>query len=176
MQVEIRRARPGDAAALALVGRATFLETYAGQLAADNILDHCAREHAPERYAGWLADGASLIWIAEAARGGAPVGYAVIAAPDLPVATGPGDLEVKRFYLLGRLHGQGVGRRLMQTAAAGAYAAGARRLLLGVFSANARAIAFYARQGFSQAGVRKFRVGEGVYDDLVLARCLSEGV
>jgi len=42
--------------------------------------------------------------------------------------------------------------------------------MLGLFSANARAIAFYARQGFVQAGVRSFRAGQGVYDDLVLAR------
>ena len=175
MHVEIRRAGPDDAEALALVGRATFLETYAGQLQAVDIIAHCAHEHAAERYAAWLRDPRHLIWIVEATHGRAPVGYAVAAPPDLPVATGPDDLELKRFYVLGRLHGQGPGRRLMAAVAAGAQAAGARRLLLGVFSANARAIAFYARQGFSQAGVRRFRVGEGVYDDLVLARAL-EGV
>lgn len=173
MDVDIRRAGPDDAEALALAGRATFLETYAGQLEAADIIAHCAHEHAPERYAAWLADARHLIWIAEAARGRAPLGYAVVAPPDLPVATAADDLELKRFYVLSRLHGQGLGRRLMEAVAAGAHAAGARRLLLGVFSANTRAIAFYARQGFSQAGVRRFRVGEGVYDDLVLARVLE---
>ncbi|CAN7243922.1 GNAT family N-acetyltransferase [Phenylobacterium sp. LjRoot219] len=175
MDVEIRRAGPDDAAALALVGQATFLETYAGQLERENILAHCAHEHAAARYAGWLADGVSQVWIAETTHGRAPVGYAVVAAADLPVALAADDLELKRFYLLSRLHGQGHGARLMETVAADARASGARRLLLGVFSANTRAIAFYARQGFTQAGVRKFRVGEGVYDDLVLARLLAEG-
>jgi diamine N-acetyltransferase len=175
MDVEIRRAGPGDAAALALIGQATFLESYAGQLPAENILAHCAHEHAAARYAAWLADADSQVWIAEAARGRAPVGYAVITAPDLPVATAAGDLELKRFYLLSRWHGRGVGAQLMARVAAGAREAGAGRLLLGVFTGNTRAIAFYARQGFAQAGARKFRVGEGVYDDLVLARSFGEG-
>jgi hypothetical protein len=35
-----------------------------------------------------------------------------------------------------------------------------------------RALSFYARQGFSQAGVQKFRVGSQVFDDLVLSRSL----
>lgn len=135
MHVEIRRAGPDDAAALALVGRATFLETYAGQLDVANILAHCAHEHAPERYAAWLADDGYRIWLAEAAQGRAPLGYAVVAAPDLPVATGPGDVELKRFYVLSRLHGQGLGWRLMEAVAADARAIDAQRLLLGVFSA-----------------------------------------
>ena len=45
-------------------------------------------------------------------------------------------------------------------------------MTLGVFGGNARAIAFYARQGYVEAGVRKFRVGANEYDDLVLARAL----
>jgi ribosomal protein S18 acetylase RimI-like enzyme len=174
MLVNIRPARPDDAAALALVGQASFLETYAGQLPAADILAYCADDHGVDRYAGWLAERGCRIWMVEAAEGGAPVGYAVVADPDLPVATDACDLELKRFYLLGRLHGQGLGARFMRSVVEDARAAGARRLLLGVFSANAQAIAFYARQGFTQAGVRKFRVGEGVYDDLVLARSLVE--
>lgn len=173
MDIEIRRAAPGDAAALALVGQGTFLETYAGQLQLAHILAHCAHEHAAPRYAGWLADAAQLVWIAEAAEGRAPVGYAIVAAPDLPTPLQPGDLELKRLYALHRLHGTGLGARLMAHAIAAAQAAGASRLLVGVFAANTRANAFYARQGFVLAGVRKFRVGEGVYDDLVLARTLT---
>jgi ribosomal protein S18 acetylase RimI-like enzyme len=172
--VKIRPARREDAAALALIGQASFLETYAGQLPAADILAHCADEHSVERYVGWLAGSDRSLWIVEAADGGAPVGYAVIGPSDLPVATDGRALELKRFYLLGRLHGHGLGARLMSEVLEGARAAGAQQLLLGVFSANAHAIAFYARQGFTQAGVRKFRVGQGVYDDLVLARRLVE--
>jgi GNAT superfamily N-acetyltransferase len=172
MQVEIRRAGPGDEAALALVGAATFLETYAHMIPCADMLAFCAQEHGAARYAEWLADGACRIWIAEAAETCAPVGYAVVTRPDLPIPTAADDLELKRLYALPRLHGSGLGPRLMACAITGATNAGARRLLVGVHSDNSRAIAFYARQGFVQAGKRRFRVGASVFDDLVLARPL----
>jgi ribosomal protein S18 acetylase RimI-like enzyme len=88
------------------------------------------------------------------------------------VPTGPDDLEVRRIYVLATLKGAGLGARLMATAVGAARAAGARRVLLGVHSGNTAANAFYARQGYVQAGVRKFKVGANVYDDLVLALAL----
>jgi ribosomal protein S18 acetylase RimI-like enzyme len=168
MDVTIRRCEPRDAAGLALVGQATFLETYAGSLDAADIFAHCATEHAPARYAAWLQDPAYGLWIAEADAGLAPVGYAVLAPPDVSEAS-PGDVELKRIYVFHRLHGSGVGPRLMSAAIAAAQARGALRLLVGVYDGNSRALAFYARQGFRPAGVRKFRVGAIVHDDPVLA-------
>ena len=106
--VTIRACSPSDAEALALVGRATFLESYAEVLPGADILAHCAAQHAPELYASWLAREDHGLWIAEAA-GGAPVGYVTLNPPDLPVETGPGDVEIKRIYLLSRYHGAGLG-------------------------------------------------------------------
>lgn len=171
MDVTIRACGPADAAALSLVGRATFLETYPLALAGADILHYCEHEHSPARYAGWLARDDHRLWIAEVPLG-APVGYAVVCPPDLPVAVDEGDLELKRIYALSRFHDSGLGRRLLAEAMAGAAAMGARRLLLGVYAGNDRALAFYRRQGFAQAGVRRFQVGGNVYDDLVLARPL----
>lgn len=167
--VAIRSCNPRDAEALALVGRATFLESYSEVLPGADILAHCATQHAPELYAAWLARDDHELWIAETA-GGAPVGYVTLNPPDLPVETGPGDVEIKRIYLLSRYHGAGLGAALLATARTGAAARGFDRILLGVFSQNAPAIGFYRRQGFAQVGVRQFQVGANRYDDLVLAR------
>lgn len=173
MKIDIRPCGPQDAGALALVGQATFLETYATVLPAADILAHCGHEHGEGRYAAWLARPETYrFWAAEVAGLGATVGYVMLCPADLPVPTGPGDLEIKRIYLLSRFQGGGVGARLMTTAIDAARALGARRLLLGVYGENASAIAFYARQGFTEAGVRKFQVGANTYDDLVLARAL----
>lgn len=172
MEVEIRACEPEDAAALSLVGQATFLETYAHFMPRADMLHHCANEHAAARYAGWLGKPGYRFWLAEAAGGGAPVGYIMLSPPDLPIPTGPDDVELKRIYLLHRLQGTGVGARLMGTAIEQARLMGARRLLLGVHGGNERAIAFYARHGFERAGVRTFQVGSSAYDDLVLARAL----
>ena len=78
------------------------------------------------------------------------------------------DAEVKRIYLLHRVQGSGIGVRLMNEAVAFAAEAGARRVLLGVYEKNDRAVAFYERFGFTRVGTRRFRVGHNDYDDLIL--------
>jgi ribosomal protein S18 acetylase RimI-like enzyme len=45
----------------------------------------------------------------------------------------------------------------------------ARRLLLGVYAGNERAIAFYRKQGFAPIAKRLFKVGDRDYDDIVFA-------
>ena len=84
----VREAGASDVAALSLVAGATFLETFAGVLPGDAIVAHCANAYAPARFADYFAKG-SRAWILEAAPGGAPVGFAQLATPDLPGA-GPG--------------------------------------------------------------------------------------
>jgi ribosomal protein S18 acetylase RimI-like enzyme len=170
-RLRIRRARAADAAALALAGAATFLETFADVLDGADIVLHCEREHSVARYAGWLRSPTARTWIAETPERGATVGYLVGERADLPLADlAPSDYEVKRIYLLSRFQGGGVGRALMERALADAAAAGASRLLLGVYAGNARAIGFYERLGFVACGARKFRVGRHECDDLIMAR------
>ena len=171
MVVTIRACGPGDERALALVGKATFLETYAGVLDAVDVFDHCDVEHGKPRYAAWLKTPGYRLWVAEV-EGGAPVGYAVLGPADLPIETTVQDVELKRIYLLHSFHGTGLGQRLMQTVVEAATEVSARRLLLGVYDGNDRALAFYARQGFSHAGRRPFQVGSRIYDDLLLGRPL----
>lgn len=92
----------------------------------------------------------------------------VVAPPQLPLPDAAGDLELKRIYLLGKFQGGGIGKRLLSTAIAHATAAGARRLLLGVYAHNKNAIGFYERIGFSKIGNRRFNVGGKDYDDHIM--------
>ena len=64
----IRMARSGDETRLSLVGRATFLESYANLLPAEDILAHTEQNHAPGVYAAWLADPRLGCWLVEANR------------------------------------------------------------------------------------------------------------
>ena len=167
---EVRTCTTDDDEALSLLGQATFLESFAGTLNGHDILAHCVRAHAASVYRAWLADERYRIWIALAQPGLAPVGFAVLAPSDLPVPdAAPGELEVKRIYLLNRFQGSGLGRRLMTLAIEHARALGARRLLLGVYSENPAAIAFYRRLGFETIGHRPFTVGATVCDDYVMS-------
>lgn len=170
--VAIRRCQSGDEVALSLVGQASFLEAFAGTLAGPDIVAHCAKQHSVEKYAGYLADAVSAVWIAEAARG-APVGYLVLTRPDLPLADiSDLDTEIKRIYLLHRFQGGGLGARLMEVAHAHARNLGQRRALLGVYGKNEAAIGFYQRLGYGKVGERRFRVGANTYDDWVMALAL----
>jgi ribosomal protein S18 acetylase RimI-like enzyme len=170
---KLRQASAEDAEHLALIGAATFLETFAGILEGDAIVAHCVREHGVEAYRTLLAAEPSAAWLAEAESGGAPIGYALVAAPKL-VQAEPGDLELKRIYSFSRLHGSGIGAALMARAVTHAEDAGAERLLLGVFVGNLRALAFYRRHGFEKIGERRFRVGHQDCEDVVLAKRIGD--
>lgn len=167
--LRIRPAGPDDAAALALVGAATFLETFAGILDGQAIVAHCARQHGVETYRAYLAAGAKA-WLVEADPGQAPVGYALLSQPDLEQAQA-GDVELKRIYLLSRFQGSGIAAALF--AAVREAASGYDRMLLGVKADNRRALSFYRKHGFIEIGSRQFDVGGKVYDDYVLALPLS---
>ncbi len=168
--VRIRTAGAEDADALALLGQATFLEAYAGTLPREDITQHCAQQHSVARYRAWLLDPATRIWIAEAEHGGAPVGYLVLGVPNLPLSDlDPRDREIRRIYLLHRFQGSGLGRRLMDEARELASAERAPRLLLGVYSRNLAALAFYQKLGYRAVGRRTFHVGAHDYEDLIVA-------
>jgi ribosomal protein S18 acetylase RimI-like enzyme len=86
---------------------------------------------------------------------------------------GGGDLELKRIYVLSRFHGSGVGPGLLREVTERARQRQARRLLLGVYAGNERAIAFYKKNGFEPVANRLFRVGDKDYDDVVLGKPLG---
>jgi ribosomal protein S18 acetylase RimI-like enzyme len=168
--VVVRRATADDADALSLVAAATFLESYAHMIKAADMLAHVGRFHAADAYRAFAADPACGLWIAELGQGGAPVGYALLTPPDLPIPDlGPEDCELRRIYILSRHHGGGIGHRLMRMLTEHARAMGKTRLFVGVHSENDGAIAFYGRSGFTDAGRRIFRVGDTEYDDLIFA-------
>jgi GNAT superfamily N-acetyltransferase len=167
----LRECCRGDGEILALLGAATFLETYAEVLTKDAILAHCRKHHQAERYESWLDE--SNVHIAVAEIHGVPVGYAVVCPVDASINAEPGDIELRRMYLLHRFHRAGIGKALMDWALDKTARLGYRRLVLGVYPGNTPAIKFYERFGFTRVGERKFQVGEMVFIDPVLARTVS---
>jgi ribosomal protein S18 acetylase RimI-like enzyme len=125
-------------------------------------------------YAEWLGQESSRIWLAETSVGQSPIGYLVSMPSRLSIAHARNDdLEVKRIYLLHRFRGNGLGRRLMHEVERSARARGFTRLLLGVYSRNRAAIAFYERLGFHKVGDRTFKVGTNSYEDIVMGLSLA---
>jgi GNAT superfamily N-acetyltransferase len=183
--VTLRHATPADAEALALVGAATFLEAFTWMLPGADIVAHCARDHATATYLKYFNAPDTRITLATSGDD-APVGYAMLATPELPTfAVLPTDIELKRIYLFSRFRTAPVldaagspvpnlhpGQALLNAAIADAQSLGRNRLLLGTHAGNQRAIAFYRRNGFSEAGSRTFQVGNQVCSDLIFAKSL----
>lgn len=172
MDWRLRRAEAADAAACSLIAGATFLEAFAGILDGPDIVAHVAGKSNAASFAALIDDPASVVTLAEASVGGAPLGYSVLTTPDLPVPAAEGDIELKRIYALFPTHGTGLGPALMERAFADARALGRRRILLGVYGGNQRAQRFYTKQGFTVVGERRFLVGSTWHDDLIFARAL----
>lgn len=185
--VILRRATLDDAPALALVGAATFLEAFTWMLPGADIIAHCAKNHTAEAYRAALDEPDTRITLAVASSSGAPVGYAMLTAPDLPsFPVQPGDVELKRIYLLSRFRSRhyapvldaagqpqpnlAAGQALISAAIADAESLSCKRLLLGTHENNRRAIAFYRRNGFAEAGTRTFQVGSQRCCDLIFGR------
>ncbi|MCI4591383.1 GNAT family N-acetyltransferase [Sphingobium sp. BYY-5] len=167
-----RHAGPHDATALSILGGATFLTSFAHDHPGPALLTHIGVAHGAPYYEAALADPAQTILIGETPLG-APVGYAMLTPPDLPVPTDAArDLEIKRIYLLAGWQGGGHGGALMVRVEEEARHRGAERLLLAVYLHNERAQRFYARHGFSHIGETTFMVGDVPFRDLIYARTL----
>ncbi len=84
--------------------------------------------------------------------------------------------EVGPLYVTPDYQGSDVAKQLFRTAVAHAARAGLRQLELAVNEANARAVAFYLREGFTQYGrLPNAVIGEnGPEHDLLLLRILPQ--
>jgi diamine N-acetyltransferase len=164
-----RKAGIADAEALSYLGAATFLASFANDHPGRPLIEHLKSEHSVDYYAAKLTNPDIDIVIGETPLG-APVGYVMLVPPEHPELQQPGDLELKRIYLLGPWQGGGNGKVLMEQALDIAKQRAAKRLLLAVYESNLRAVAFYEKAGFRQIGETVFMVGDTPFRDMVYAR------
>ena len=134
MDAEIRKAGPEDAAALAEVGRDTFVETFAHLYPPEDLQAFLAQSYSAEAFARHLPAAEHGFWIAE--RDGRAVGYVQAGPCTLPHAeVTPACGEVKRLYVRREGQASGLGSRLLMVALDWLAAPG-RRLWIGVWWQN----------------------------------------
>ena len=168
MDLQIRRAGPGDAAALAGVGRDTFVETFAHLYPAEDLQTFLGESYTAESFAQYLDRRAHALWLAES--DGCPMGYVqagpcALPHPEVTERCG----EVKRLYVRREVQGSGLGTALLTTALDW-LGAPRRRLWIGVWSHNLGAQRLYARHGFERVGAYQFPVGNTLDDEFILSR------
>jgi len=108
-----------------------------------------------------------------AVKGNIVCGYLGLQSPTpLPSNSHVSELDIGVHPAFQR---RGIGRKLLDTAAAVAYGQGKRKLSLRVLSTNEEAILFYKRCGFTEQGrlVQEFYLGGRYVDDLLMYRLLD---
>ena len=170
----IRTGLPTDAQDLAILGERLWRETYSGLIPESNLAMHLAGTFGLRQQSDELADPACRTLVIE--EGGALLGYALLRVGRPESATTPfhfqNPLEVARFYIDASLHGTGAAQELMAAVLEQGAAEGHDGLWLQVWEQNPRAIRFYAKAGFLDAGGASFRIGEQVDRDRLLVHAL----
>jgi ribosomal protein S18 acetylase RimI-like enzyme len=167
----VRRATVADAPTVAMLAERTFREAFAAQNPPDEMDRHCREHFGDAIQAREIADEGCSTLLLEA--DGQPAGFAQLrwdATPDCVAGAAPG--EIQRFYLLRAFHGAGLAATLMDACFEALRHRGSDVAWLGVWEENPRAIAFYRKHGFAEAGRKVFLLGDEAQRDLVMVKPL----
>ncbi|HLM00656.1 MAG TPA: GNAT family N-acetyltransferase [Pyrinomonadaceae bacterium] len=165
--VKIRRADALDANLLAALGGTTNYETYFETDEPADLARYIADFFNPQAMKIELEDAGNSFFIAEI--NGKAVGYAKLrTGQPAECVAGENTIELHRIYVLEKMTRHGIGKILLQTCFDEAKARGFDSLWLAVFELNSRAVEFYGRQGFAQAGETGFYYGEQRFNCFVM--------
>jgi molybdopterin-guanine dinucleotide biosynthesis protein A len=155
---------------LAALASRLFHEAFAGENTPEDMRAYLAEHFTEAAVRRLLVDPQCHVLVLE--DGATPVGWALL------VAAGRAEVgvEIRRFYVDGRLHGSDAAPVLLVAALARARELRADAVWLAVWEHNRRAQAFYRKHGFRRVGTQAFRLGADAQTDDVLLRPLSFGV
>jgi diamine N-acetyltransferase len=172
VSIAIRTGTPDDATALAELAARTFRETFASENRPEDMALHEARAYGPSRQLAELTDPDTTTLVAELDQ--QLVAFAQLRSANPPgCVAGEGPVELWRFYVAKPWHGSGVAQALMRRVEQEAQRRGGRTLWLGVWERNARAQAFYRKNGFRDVGSHVFMVGTDAQVDRIFVRALA---
>jgi GNAT superfamily N-acetyltransferase len=166
--VHIRAAVASDAATLTELGERTFRDTFDAHNRPEDMEAFLSSHYRPDLQEAELRDPRNLYLLAEVS--GTPAGFALLG--DRPREQGvPGarPLMLVRLYVDKPFLGARVGAALLERCVEVARERGHDVLWLGVWERNTRAIAFYARWGFTEVGEMIFHLGGDPQRDQVMA-------
>jgi GNAT superfamily N-acetyltransferase len=174
--VTLRPATPSDALCISTLATQVFLDTYATDGMRDDLAREVERECGRAAVEAWLADAANRILLAE--QDGHLIAFALWRLGGRGEANAPheeprhGDAELVRLYVQRYFHGQGIGRLLLSKVETDAGHAGSARLWLTAWVGNAKALAFYAKEGYVNIGSTDYVFEGRSYENRVFEKML----
>ncbi|UGU14862.1 GNAT family N-acetyltransferase [Sinomicrobium kalidii] len=149
------------------ISKVTFIDTYVAHNNPEDFQSYMEKAFARERITEELRSDTSLYYLACADQ--KPVGYFKLnregAQTDINDA---GSVELERIYLLKSHQDKQLGNALIQKAIEVSRELKASYLWLGVWDQNARAIAFYEKNGFVKFGQHPFMMGDDEQTDWLM--------
>ncbi|PIF46544.1 ribosomal protein S18 acetylase RimI-like enzyme [Chryseobacterium sp. 52] len=166
--IQIRRASIDDAQHIALLGRITFTETFSEYFRdPQDLFEYHERTFDVSKIRVSLQKENSHYWIAFWNK--LPIGYA-----KLKIHSNTESIEtentsqLQKIYVLKEFLDKKIGKQLMDVLMKSFTESNKSHLWLSVLKSNTRAVQFYDRNGFKQAGEHEFRIGKEVFDFYIL--------
>lgn len=171
--MDLRKATPADAAALAELGERSFVVKFGHLYRPEDLANFLAGSHSEAKAAREIADPQLRVMLAE--QDGRLLGFCklVMTCGWPEHARGARVIELKQLYTDPEATGQGIGARLMDWALAEAARYGADEIQLSVYSDNPGAQKFYSRYGFEKTADIHFMVGEQRDEEFLFAKVLQ---
>ena len=171
-EITFRPAGPSDADCLSVLATQVFLETYATSGIRMALVREAEAHYSIATFTGRLRLPQVRTVLAE--RDGHLIAFAEIALGARHPLVPQGDTaELTRLYVLSPFLRRGIGRRLLQHAEALASAEGASTLWLTAWVGNARALSFYASQGYEPRGSTAYTFEGEVFENTLFAKALG---
>lgn len=173
MEINIRKVSVDDVAALSVIARQTFYDTFAGTCTEADMQGFLDKFYSEEQLGKELLNSNNFCFFAKA--DGELVGY-------LQFMEDYGNfseikrwkaLELKRIYVLKEFHGKGIAQKLMDFYLNFAAEKKYEVVWLGVWEHNIRAQNFYKKYGFKNSGyTHDFPIGNTPQTDIWLWKFL----
>lgn len=158
-RIDIRQAELSDAKLMAVLATTTFYEAYFEQDDPADLVEYIVGSFSPASLLEQLEEQGSFFLIVT--LDGNAVGYAkLISGHADPSIKTQNTIELKRFYIVERVWGKGIGNALLAHCEELARECGYDSIWLGVWQENGRGQRFYAKQGFVKTGTMNFPYGE----------------
>ncbi len=170
--LRLRQAKPEDALCLSVLAMQVFLDTYATEGIRAEIAREVLSSYSQEVFAKAIGNLSSRIEVAEIK--GNLVGFAQVTLDSgHALAPAGAQAELLRLYVQEPFTGAKVGTQLLAAAEFIASKSGASVLWLTPWVHNHRALAFYARRGYSDYGLTYFTFEGESHENRVLAKFLT---
>lgn len=166
-----RSAQPSDALPLSRLAEETFRATFAAENSEEDMELHCRRNYGISIQRAEIIDPGMVTLLC--AEGERMLGFVQLCwgiPPEDVTGHHPG--EIRRLYVVKDAHGTGVAQGLVSTGLDALRERGSDMAWLGVWEQNPRAIAFYRKCGFTEAGSHIFTLGNDPQRDIIMVRSL----